>query len=1221
MLGMRFGVRYGGRIGGEGEGGRGVLLDEGFVEGRGVMAKVLGGEGEGEGVIEVTREEVLGELERKKGELEGALEEMEGIKEALDGRGGGGVGGMVEKGKVLLGLRTVLLEGEWENLEGAVGEVGSLGGGEREGEEEEEGEAGKRRGWGWGGAEVWLAKDEIRGRKRAMEVLEGLRGGVEGVKERSGEWSHPGGGVLGYWLGEGEGMGLREELKEVKEGRELLERVREVEGELGEGVRLGVGYGGRGEGGVGLFLDDVWGGVEEVRVRKIGGGEGEGEGEGEKEGDEEKENEDGNQQQQSFITLARNHILTILKEKNEKLRQGLEKATTLALKTRLTEVGKGIYNLREALLEGNWESVEERVREVKLKGVGGGEGWGEVGGEEVRLGEDERRGREAVKGCLEGLKKAVEGLVGGGGEEGEECDEWVHPVEGVLERGLGEGERLGVKGEVEEMKEGKEWLERVRGVGKGVKEGMGEGVMWGRRVEVGLILEGEVEKAVVKGGREGEEGGEEWEVTREEVVKGLEKGVNILGEALAKAREVGITTRWIRIGKELWGLRKALLERQWKQVEEQLGICLGGGVGKGGVGGGGEVRLAEDELAGRSTVDGVLEELKKAVERVRGGGEEGEEVGWVHPSEGVLERGLGKAERLGVGGGAEEVKEGREMLERMREVGRVVREGMRFGVEWGGRVGEGGEEGGVGIILDDDLGVCGKARVVRLRRGEEEGEGGEEGEEGEGQQREIIEVERSGILEELERQGERLTEGLEKAQEIGLITKLIIQGRAIMDLRRALEKKNWEEVERKIEEAEGKGVRGGEVWLAKDELKGRERGREVLEGLERAVAGVSGEESKERGHWAEGELERWLEEGERVGVKGELEGVVKGREMLEELRGVGREVEGGMRWMEYGGRVVVQVVLDRDMSGVEVVKFRKGRGEGGGEVVEMGREELVAGLREVTERLEEGVERARRIGLKTRLVEEGERLLRLRKGLLEGLWGEVENWLGEGENEGVGGGGEVVLARDEVAGRGRGMEVLEGLRKGVEGVKSGVEEEWVHPSEGELERWLGEGERVGLKGELEEVAKGKEVLKGIREVRRELQKGLEMVKEFGGRWEEGGEGAGWGERVVELAEGYEELYELFDGATQQLKKSVEMATGGVGGGEGYVTKEVREVEHIMSEVTILWYLLEDLQGGGYLEGGKPTCPPVEKIVLDPITSRYTGRNLYQCFWISVLYFY
>ena len=1162
MLGMRFGVRYGGRVGGEeGGAGRGLLLDESLTSREEAKVRILGREGEEMegGEINVQRGEMMGELERKKVELEGAMEELEKIREVLEEGEGGEV---LEKGEALIKLRKGLLEGDWEGLDGCVGGVSLLGGGEGEGQK-----------GGWGGAEVWLAKDEVRGRQRAKEVLEGLKGGVEGVKERSGEWGHPAGGVLEYWLGEGEGMGLREELEEMKEGRRILGRVREVEEVLGEGVKLGVGYGGRGE--VGLFLDNVWGGVMEVKAKKI-----EGKGDGE------------DNQEEAFHVVTREEVMKILEEKNAKLGGGLEEAKELGLATRLTEVGEGILSLRKALLEGNWENVEERAKEVKLKGVGEGEGWEAIGGDEVRLAEDERRGREAVRGCLEGLRKGWGGIA-------EESDEWVHPAEGVLERGLGEGERLGVAGGVEEIKEAKEWLEKVRGVGKGVREGMGVGVVWGRRVEVGLLLEGEVEMAVVRGKGE-EEGGEEWEVTRGEVVEGLEKGVQVLGAALEEAGVVGVVTRLVRVAKELWGLRKALLGREWREVEERLGGCLGGGVGKGGVGGGGEVRFAEDELAGRSTVGGVLEELKEAVEGVKGG-MEGE---WVHPSEGMLERGLGKAERLGVPAETEEVKNGREILEKMREAQRAIREGMLFGVEWGGRVGEGGEgEGGVGMILDDDLGVCGNARVLRLKRGGEEE--GEEKEEGEGDQREIIEVGRKEVLEELERQGEKLKEGLEKADAIGLVTRLIVQGGVMLGLRKALESKNWEEVGKKVEEAVGVGVGGAEVWLAKDEMKGRERAREVLGGLGSAVEGVSAEKSGEWGHWAEGELERWLEEGERVGMRGDLEGVVAGRDMLEELRAVRREVERGMRWgVEYGGRLVVQVVLDRGMSCVEIVKFRKG-GEG---EVEIGIEELVGGLREVTETLVGGMERAAKIGLVTRLVEEGGKVLKLRNGLLEGDWGVVEGWLEAEENRGIGG-GEVVLARDEVAGRGRGREVLEALRRGIEDVGRGTEEEWVHPAEGELERWLGEGEKVGLREDLEEMQSGRAVLGRLREVRGELQKGLEMVKGFAGRWgEEGGAGeGGWSSRVVELAEGYEELYELFDKATQQLKRSSEMAAQGVkGDGVGFVTKEVKEVEYVMSEVTILWYLLEDLQAGGYLEGGKPSCLPSSRISLDPITSHYSG---------------
>ena len=124
--------------------------------------------------------------------------------------------------------------------------------------------------------------------------------------------------------------------------------------------------------------------------------------------------------------------------------------------------------------------------------------------------------------------------------------------------------------------------------------------------------------------------------------------------------------------------------------------------------------------------------------------------------------------------------------------------------------------------------------------------------------------------------------------------------------------------------------------------------------------------------------------------------------------------------------------------------------------------------------------------------------------------------------------------------------------------------------------------------DLPEIVAGREMLDKIRQTRKELQAGLTITQY---------------EDHVNLAEEYIQLYTLFEASTKQLNKSIEMSKE-----FQYVTKETKEAESLLQEVTILWYLQEDLQSGGYYEGATPKAAPQTTVVLEPVTPHYNDYS-------------
>ena len=87
------------------------------------------------------------------------------------------------------------------------------------------------------GAETNMGKDEILGRAKTRDCLEGLRVAVEEVKNKSEDFGHPSEGLLEVRLTEAEKLELLD-LPEVVAGKEMLERIRNTRKELQIGLTV-----------------------------------------------------------------------------------------------------------------------------------------------------------------------------------------------------------------------------------------------------------------------------------------------------------------------------------------------------------------------------------------------------------------------------------------------------------------------------------------------------------------------------------------------------------------------------------------------------------------------------------------------------------------------------------------------------------------------------------------------------------------------------------------------------------------------------------------------------------------------------------------------------------------------------------------------------------------------------------------------------------------------
>ena len=1061
LLSMLFHIDYGTRA------EVGVLLDEKLSSA--TKATVRGFSSEEE--IEVTKAAVDTELAAQTSSLEADLEQASQIELTSEVSGA-----LFGKAQALLALRKCLMVRNWEDLEGFVTAVTSLG---------------------MMCAEVRLSKDEMMGRALAKTCLKSLVDAVADVVVPSGDLAHPSEALLEYKLEQAVNLELLVELEEIGAARKMLSHIKSTQKALGESLKLGLDYGHRVESG--MLLDDKLTVATVAKIATASSGE--------------------------EIELKKEDLLAQLSSRAGALADALQQAAEIQLVTRLVEQGKALLALRQCLLAREWGSLGDKLSAAHHA---------EVIGSELAIAKDEMAGREAAQGCLEKLKI-------GAAEVANHSDDMTHPSEVVLEARLAQSQQLEMVQELEEIVAAREMLTQIRGIQKDLGEAMLFGVDYGRRMEIGLILNDDLADSAMATVASLSTG-EEINITKAEIVAELTSRSDALAAALQHANQIQLVTRLVTRGRALLDLRQCLMSRDWESVEGKLSACLSVKVV------GPEINLAKDEMAGRSTAADLLESLSAAVADVATPSDD-----FDHPSEGVLDSRLAQAERLEMKD-LPEIVAAREMLEHIRSTQNHVGEAMKFSIDYGHRV-------DTGMILDDVLCSATASKIIALSSGTE------------------IVVQKADVLQQLTTQSDSLEAALQRADQIQLSTRLIVQGRALLALRRCLLAQDWEAVEEKLNCTLSTQVVGPETNLAKDEIAGRAKAHDCLEALRVAVGEVATISSEDFGHPSEAPLESRLKQAQQLELQDALPDVTAGRETLEHLRGVRRELEASMKMMDYGRRVEVGLILDDHLCRSTSAKINSL--SSGAEIV-IQKPDLLHQLNTQSGNLEAALQHASQIQLVTRLVVQGRALLSLRQSLLAQSWEEVEAHLNAAMDLHVGG-PETNLAKDEIAGRARAQECLEGLKVAVAEVVNPTEEV-AHPSEAALEKKLEQVERLELVEGLAEVVSGREMLERIRATRRELQKGLE-VSQFG--------------NGIELAEEFFKLYDLFDESTQQLRKAGEMAKE-----LSYVTQETKAAASLLNEVTILWHLQEDLQEGGYLEGANPTKPPHEVVVMQPITSHY-----------------
>ena len=290
--------------------------------------------------------------------------------------------------------------------------------------------------------------------------------------------------------------------------------------------------------------------------------------------------------------------------------------------------------------------------------------------------------------------------------------------------------------------------------------------------------------------------------------------------------------------------------------------------------------------------------------------------------------------------------------------------------------------------------------------------------------------------------------------------------------------------------------------------------------------------------------------------------------------------------IDYGRRVEIGLILDDELAESTVAQITS---LSSGSNISVMKSDIISELNTQIGVLDAALNHAAQIQIVTdpaqRLVEQGKALLELRRCLVNRDWPNLDSKLSAALSAQADG-PETNLAKDETSGRCTAADCLEGLRVAVEEVKN-PSEDYGHPSEGTLDSRLAQAERLEMK-DLPEIVAGREMLERIRSTRKELQEGLTITQY---------------DNSVDLAEEYNQLYSLFDASTKQLNKAIEMAKA-----FEYVTKETKEADSLLQEVTILWYLQEDLQTGGYYDAGSPNAEPQKTVVLDPITSHYNDYS-------------
>ena len=290
--------------------------------------------------------------------------------------------------------------------------------------------------------------------------------------------------------------------------------------------------------------------------------------------------------------------------------------------------------------------------------------------------------------------------------------------------------------------------------------------------------------------------------------------------------------------------------------------------------------------------------------------------------------------------------------------------------------------------------------------------------------------------------------------------------------------------------------------------------------------------------------------------------------------------------IDYGRRVEIGLILDDELAESSVASVIA---HSTGNQIEVMKSALIQELQTQTTSLDAALQFAASITIvgdaALRIVDRGTALLALRKCLLNRDWANLDSKLSTALSAQVEG-PESNLAKDETAGRCTAADCLEALKQATDDVAQ-PSTDFGHPSEGVLESRLEQAERLEMK-DLPEIVAGREMLEKIRDTRKNLQAGLDLSMYAD---------------AIGLAEEFNQLYTLFDASTSQLNKALQMAQA-----FNYATKETTDAQALLSEITILWYLQEDMQSGGYYDGASPTAAPQTTVVVDSISQHYNDYS-------------
>eukprot|EP01094_Clydonella_sp_ATCC50884_P015120 TRINITY_DN2569_c0_g1_i1.p1 TRINITY_DN2569_c0_g1~~TRINITY_DN2569_c0_g1_i1.p1 ORF type:complete len:1924 (-),score=743.67 TRINITY_DN2569_c0_g1_i1:162-5840(-) len=216
-------------------------------------------------------------------------------------------------------------------------------------------------------------------------------------------------------------------------------------------------------------------------------------------------------------------------------------------------------------------------------------------------------------------------------------------------------------------------------------------------------------------------------------------------------------------------------------------------------------------------------------------------------------------------------------------------------------------------------------------------------------------------------------------------------------------------------------------------------------------------------------------------------------------------------------------------------------------------------------------------------------VMQLRQALVDRDWATIESTANRAVSLQVSS-ADVQLALDEVAGRTAAEDVVLHLTQAVADVPTAYKDETGHPSEGVLASSLAQAERLQMK-DVEEIVSGRAMLDRIRTTRQALQSALD-TSPF--------------DDYVALAEGYNELYPLFDSSTAALDAAIAASEE-----FQYETKEVVDARLLKEEIAILYNLLYQMQEGGYYDGAEPTCAPADVVQNDALIEAYTVAAPFQ----------